>query len=208
MESLIKTIEKDIDKWENDISELKAKKFARDTADFESDKIFKWQLPKKTKMGGVKHGNLGRDQASCAESSTSCSDADSSNEYQIRTRTNTRDNREGGKKYPDLFTNRKGNRRQNDKPKVINLSTHVLSESQLNVLEKGLTFSPSSHLDKFQVVKDIHLFARKIILQKLHHRNDLNSMDGSDLEMETLRNLEDLLEENESGNVSGGLVFL
>ncbi|XP_077155858.1 uncharacterized protein LOC143818449 [Ranitomeya variabilis] len=197
MENFIKNIEKDMDKWENEISALKVKKFARDTADFETEKIFKWQLPKKKlRMDGAKYTGSEREQASLTENSTSGSEAESSNEYHMRTRTGARENREG-RKYPVFFSNRKVDRRQNDKPKVINLSNHVLSDAQLKLLEKGLTFSPSSRLDKFQVVKDVHLFARKVLLQRLHYKSDVGNLDYSDSELEVLKNLEELLKENE-----------
>ncbi|KAM4036696.1 uncharacterized protein ACNLHF_015583 [Anomaloglossus baeobatrachus] len=40
-------LDKDIEKWETEISQLKGKKYHRDMADFESKKIFRWQIPKK-----------------------------------------------------------------------------------------------------------------------------------------------------------------
>ncbi|XP_077130999.1 uncharacterized protein LOC143808979 [Ranitomeya variabilis] len=195
MESFIQTIEKEIDKKETEISDLKLKKFIRDTTDFETDKIFRWQLPKKKFNGSVtKTGGSSRELLSYAESSTSCSEAEGSNESFVRTRTSNRENR----RYPDIFYNKKTNKRTNDRSKVINLSDHILTESQKLLLEKGLTFSPSSHLDKFEVVKDLHLFARKIILQKLHHRTDIDEIFSTEVEKEALKNLEELLDENES----------
>ncbi|KAM5135054.1 LOW QUALITY PROTEIN: NXPE family member 4-like [Mantella aurantiaca] len=45
---------------------------------------------------------------------------------------------------------------------VINLSQHNLAQEESEVLSLGLTFCPNKNIDKFTIVKDIHLFDRKL----------------------------------------------
>lgn len=41
---------------------------------------------------------------------------------------------------------------------IINLSTYSLTQEETNVLSKGLTFCPVVQINKFDVIKDTHLF--------------------------------------------------
>lgn len=64
-------------------------------------------------------------------------------------------------------------------------------------MSKGLSFCPNKDIDKFEAIKDIQLFARKIILKQLY---DKNIKDGTQLrpqEVEAIDNLVSLLEEND-----------
>ncbi|XP_069600643.1 uncharacterized protein [Ranitomeya imitator] len=199
LESYMQTIEKDIDKWENDISQLKLKKYLRDSKDYEMDRIYKWQLPKKrSKLVPRNEDIIPRETISGSESSTSCSEPENTSDYFMRTRVGN------NRKYADIFSKRKA-KRTDDRMKVVNLSDHILSDTQIKLLERGLTFSPSSTLDKFTVVKDLHLFARKVALQKIHYKADLDSSCPMEMERETLRDLEDLLEENAQLETDGSL---
>lgn len=51
---------------------------------------------------------------------------------------------------------------------VINLSDYTLSANETQLLWKGLTFCPDSGVDTFEIIKDLQLFARKLILQSLY----------------------------------------
>lgn len=79
--------------------------------------------------------------------------------------------------------------------KVINLTDKVLTRPQLEVLGKGLTFSPSANFYFFLAVKDLHLFARKLIFKKLYHTRQHENLFPTEDEQETLRILESLLQE-------------
>ncbi|XP_073514025.1 uncharacterized protein [Phyllobates terribilis] len=57
--------------------------------------------------------------------------------------------------------------------------------------------------DPFTVVKDLHLFARKVILQKLHFKADLELLFPTELERKALRDLEDLEKESQL-SIGGG----
>jgi thiol-disulfide isomerase/thioredoxin len=51
---------------------------------------------------------------------------------------------------------------------IINLSTHMLTESEQNILLKGLSFIPCENNTNFQhsLQQDIHNFHRKVLLYK------------------------------------------
>lgn len=48
---------------------------------------------------------------------------------------------------------------------VVNLSSHQLSDKEILVLQKGLLFCPDQNLDIFECVKDVNLFARKLLMK-------------------------------------------
>ncbi|XP_056411824.1 uncharacterized protein LOC130355563 isoform X2 [Hyla sarda] len=68
----------------------------------------------------------------------------------------------------------------------------------MSVLSRGLTFSPMRKLDKFDFIKDTYLFCRKIVLKLLHDKPMMSSSLERD-DREILRDLMDLLEENQTG---------
>lgn len=84
---------------------------------------------------------------------------------------------------------------------VVNLTKDPISEPQRKLLEKGLNFVPNSPLDKFTVVKDLNLFARKLTLKLMYDKPDLpipGLADWNDLsaqEYRSIKNLMDLLDE-------------
>lgn len=51
---------------------------------------------------------------------------------------------------------------------VINLSSHKLTTTEQEVLSLGLSFCPNRSLDSFETIKDINLFARKLLLNSLY----------------------------------------
>lgn len=53
-------------------------------------------------------------------------------------------------------------------PTVIHSSKHHLTSAQRKVLELGLSFFPTSRACKFDLGKDVVLFARKLHLKMLH----------------------------------------
>lgn len=50
---------------------------------------------------------------------------------------------------------------------VVNLSSHRLTKHEVEVLRRGLSFCPDEGIDVFDIVKDVNLFARKLILKVL-----------------------------------------
>ncbi|XP_077155917.1 uncharacterized protein LOC143818518 [Ranitomeya variabilis] len=180
-QEMIGKLDKEIEKWEGVISQNKQKKYERDVADFETNKIYKWQTSK----------TFGRKNISRSSSITSNSSISEGGEATYNGFNGPR-TRQFTKKGPT-----QGNHNQKgDSVKVINLSTHILTEAQERVLQKGLNFSPSSNLDTFTTIKDLHLFARKLILKKQHHRENPGEVEKEDDEQEALEALVSLLEEN------------
>lgn len=57
--------------------------------------------------------------------------------------------------------------------KVVNLSDFPLNQHHISLLQKGLSFSPTSSMSEFEVFKDINLFLRKVIFRYWHsdHRD-------------------------------------
>lgn len=49
-----------------------------------------------------------------------------------------------------------------DELSAINLIPYPLSRDELIVLKLGLSFCPSSKMDKYEVIKDLYLFVRKL----------------------------------------------
>ncbi|CAJ0921398.1 unnamed protein product [Ranitomeya imitator] len=180
-QEMIGKLDKEIEKWEGVISHNKQKKYERDLADFETNRIFKWQINRTSTRKNVSRSSSIASGSSMSEGG----DSTYSGYKGPKTRQFTKKGSAQGSH------NYKG-----DHVKVINLSAHMLTTAQERVLQKGLNFSPSSHLDSFITIKDLHLFARKLVLKKLHYRNDLGGTMGDDGEQEALDALMALLEEN------------
>ncbi|XP_073399760.1 uncharacterized protein [Dendrobates tinctorius] len=181
-QEFVTKLDKDIEKWENHISLNKQKKYERDWADFESKRIFKWQMPKKK---DPIPRNLFRDLST---SNSSISDVGSSTfeaSYKPRTRQQYKKSAAPKNQVSDTV-------------EVINLSSHILTDAQTRVLQRGLTFSPSSDLDSFTAIKDLHLFSRKLVLKRLHHKKESGGDFSSREENEALEILESLIDENTS----------
>lgn len=61
----------------------------------------------------------------------------------------------------------KKNLRQNEL-QIINLSLYKLSVEEEKLLRLGLSFCPYQKVDRFEVIIDVYLFARKLILHIIH----------------------------------------
>ncbi|XP_069604638.1 uncharacterized protein [Ranitomeya imitator] len=198
-------INKEVDKWESQISQNKLKKLQRDLKDYENDKIYRWQYKNAKKVNkenmeenrpDLSHERTAS-ESSCASTSDNHNTSASEGEnYTIRERRPRRGNPRNEKRLHDIFTRTKGKKSFGEQAKVVNLSQHRITETQLRLLEKGLTFSPSCRLDPFTAVKDLHLFARKLIFKKFHYKKKTGDMIATGEENETLQILESLLDEN------------
>ncbi|KAM4012040.1 uncharacterized protein ACNLHF_005390 isoform 1-T3 [Anomaloglossus baeobatrachus] len=82
-----------------------------------------------------------------------------------------------------------GYRRDN---KVLNLSTHKLSTTDLRLLERGLSFSPASGFDLFSTIKDLHIFARSVLFKKYFFDDALHTLFPTEEEQDALRVLHEL----------------
>lgn len=80
---------------------------------------------------------------------------------------------------------------------IVNLSSHNLSTYEVDVLMKGLGFCPNENFCKFDLVKDLNLFVRKLLLKNMYDRNFNATSQLSREEDKTLEQLVSLLEEND-----------
>ncbi|XP_056420848.1 uncharacterized protein LOC130361635 [Hyla sarda] len=87
----------------------------------------------------------------------------------------------------------------NKELQIVNLSNHVLTDAEISVLKRGLSFSPMYRINHFELTKDLYLFCRKLTLKMIHSQpSALNDLETDD--QDVLRNLMELLNENEVRN--------
>lgn len=81
---------------------------------------------------------------------------------------------------------------------VVNLTDFPLNEHHISLLKRGLSFSPKSAMQEFEVYKDINMFLRKVIFRSWHlnRENTDTKKSVNQEEQEALNNLILLLQEN------------
>lgn len=79
---------------------------------------------------------------------------------------------------------------------VVNVSTYFLSDLESQVLSRGLSFCPNQNINKFEAIKDLQLFARKLILKQMYSREIPAKPNFKSQELKALK-LVSMLEENE-----------
>lgn len=89
---------------------------------------------------------------------------------------------------------------------VINLTPYYFEKETLDVLKFGLSFCPSTNIDKYETIKDVYLFSRNLTYKFLFDKQVLQSKQDKAIteqvkhfSMEDFRVLRDLillLEEN------------
>lgn len=87
---------------------------------------------------------------------------------------------------------------------IVTLSDFQLKDNHIRLLKKGLSFSPTSPMNEFEVFKDISLFLRKVLFKLWHSRGPDNTLTlESNLdkdEREAINNFMSLLDENEGSD--------
>ncbi|XP_073414454.1 uncharacterized protein [Dendrobates tinctorius] len=191
LEKFFQDLNHDMEKWEQQISKNKMKKYQRDVMDYDQKKVFRWQ--NRISVEDQKQSEIRSSSVSSVSSISSNTTSTHEREYYTPRRIKTR---YGGRGRGSARYQSNSGTRRNDKPKVINLSSHILSNEQVELLEKGLSFSPSQQLDSFTVIKDVHLFARKLILKRFHEKSTMGLSLNSEEEKAALEILESLAEES------------
>ncbi|XP_077113920.1 uncharacterized protein LOC143769306 [Ranitomeya variabilis] len=184
------SLTKKSEEWETQIKTLQAKKLARDTMEYQQNKVYRWR-----------HRNTRvRNRRSASMSSASSVGESSDNSQYSFKPMKTRfggNKRKGDHKFS---ANKRGTHESNQEssngPKVINLSEHSFSDFELQLLSKGLTFSPTSRFDPFTAVKDLHIFSRSLIFKKWFHNEDTKRMFPFPDEQEAPQILEELSREH------------
>ncbi|CAJ0966832.1 unnamed protein product [Ranitomeya imitator] len=67
--------------------------------------------------------------------------------------------------------------KEDEKNVVINLSSYVISETQMDILSKGLTFSPTNEFDMYRTLLDVNKFVRNLTL-KCHFFKEKSDQDA------------------------------
>ena len=79
------------------------------------------------------------------------------------------------------------------KPKIFNLSNKALSQQHVNVLRRGLRFTPTPLPNKIELKSDVQQFSRKIGLLELFYKENESeeekSSDGSVIKNKSVFNL-------------------
>ncbi|XP_071999215.1 uncharacterized protein [Engystomops pustulosus] len=182
--------------WEKQIKDMKARKFQRDVQDETLGRIYKWKIQK---------DNLRSRSSSMASLSSIGAESNASQDsHESRSRrVNERRFDPYRRQQPRRWARgEKNNERSKTSLKVINLSDVDLTSAQLEVLSLGMSFSPVSPFDCFLAVKDLHLFARKLVFKKHFHQNTDLELFPSSHEQEALRSLEELLEEQQDNSAN------
>ncbi|KAM4044275.1 uncharacterized protein ACNLHF_008270 isoform 1-T1 [Anomaloglossus baeobatrachus] len=91
------SLDKDIEKWETEISQLKGKKYQRDMADFEMKRIFRWQIPKKNDKALTRNASMSS-AASTSEGELSSFEVETWDKRHMRTR-----NGDKAKNQPKIY---------------------------------------------------------------------------------------------------------
>ncbi|XP_069616530.1 uncharacterized protein [Ranitomeya imitator] len=194
MMKLNKELESDFAKWEKEIVASKSKKYQRDSLDFSNSRVYRWRKKQAVPSTTPRfHRNSFSSVSSMDEEVPTGSH--SIVQQNSRLGLGKHAYRKGStynkrKLTPPQSLEKKSKTTTN--LEVINLSGHVLSKSQEEVLKLGLTFVPTNGFDYFVAMKDLQLFLRKVVLRKLHARP--TGTDGLDTTMdrETLAILEEL----------------
>lgn len=187
-------IEKAFITWEKEVQEGKTKKFSRDLNDLQQKRVYKWKQRR----------HYGRPYRSSSVSSMSSQgEANTSHSQPMVTRYNHKKRKDEQKKEEQQkIGNDKRKLPQQSNPsdtnlKVINLSSHVFSDVDLSLLQKGLSFSPSDHFDNFSAVKDLHIFARSLIFKRWFHKQEDDGIFDTEWERDAVKALEELAAESE-----------
>lgn len=179
-----KKLNKDSQKWEKEVQELKSNKYRRDLGNYQQHRVYKWQIMKPPRTLN-RHDSISSLESNTLESSKGYSSKETnprSRRYETRATPMKRKN------YGDS---------SNTSLKVINLFNISLTRAQESLLCLGLSLSPVEGLDYFTAVKDISLFARKLLFKKHFSKGDVNSIFTVQEELKAIRILESLLEEQE-----------
>lgn len=89
---------------------------------------------------------------------------------------------------------------------MLNLSSVPLTEEQVYVFKLGLTFCPSTDIDRFQLIKNLHFIARRLMFKVIYDKPstmenyDFPPLEFSQLELQAMDNLMLLWEEGHTSD--------
>ncbi|CAJ0927892.1 unnamed protein product [Ranitomeya imitator] len=161
-------IEKDLIKFRGDLEEMKRKKWSRDSSDYESGQVYAWQndnikTPWRKRGHSFYKETYNNNVIWCTNKYIS---------HRLDGRSGKRKRRGGKRHHRQQKEIGKNQTPKTTEPEekgtelVINISQKVLSDMEISVLSKGLSFSPCSHMDWFQLQLDLGQFFRMLKLKE------------------------------------------
>ncbi|XP_069620551.1 uncharacterized protein [Ranitomeya imitator] len=184
------SLEKSTDDLVKRIQNNQRVKYTRDLKDYQSKSVYLWR---KRNSSHLQRSGSSTSISSLSGqsdvSSISGSAADNSGAIRLR------DHDYHPYKRKSLSVSHKDN-------KVINLTQHPLSATDLSLLGRGLSFAPTSGFNLFSTIKDLHIFARSLLFKRYFNTNRLHSLFPTEEEQEALRILEELASEHMGEGVS------
>ncbi|XP_073505226.1 uncharacterized protein [Phyllobates terribilis] len=158
---------------------------SRDQRDFSSNAVYHWRKPT-TQPPRTQRTSSVTSLSSLSESSgMSSSSITTRSGLSLKRTRDTNFHTYRRRPYKQTFLGNGDN-------KVINLSKHKLTDTDLTLLSKGLSFSPKSRFDVFTAVKDLHLFARSLMFKKCFYYDHLHTLFPTEKEQIAIRTLEEL----------------
>ncbi|XP_071989584.1 uncharacterized protein [Engystomops pustulosus] len=186
-----------IDRYEKEIIRGKREKFARDKKDYDNNHVYKWNHKGNKRRFRHNRNTSHAYQTPSEPPSSNTSDQESSQDEDQRAT-----NKKRGPRHRDWSPSYKRDRPARGKKnttgnlQIVNLSSYQLNQTEIDILQKGLSFSPMHVLDKFELTKDVYLFCRQLTFKLLYHQPTL--MDAlPENDRRVLRDLMDLQDENE-----------
>ncbi|XP_073437065.1 uncharacterized protein [Dendrobates tinctorius] len=194
-------LDKHIEQWIKDIQVNQSNKLMRDQRDFNLGRVYRWRKNATNENNGDRQHNRNPSMSSnpsvsdISGASTSASVSTSI----ISTPKRKRDVRYQPMKRLTRYT-------PDNNLKVINLSTHIFSPVEINLLNKGLMFCPTPLFDQFTAIKDLNLFARKLLFKRHFHDETIFQLFPTEAEQEALDILDNLA--NDHNTLEKGTMFL
>ncbi|XP_056391002.1 uncharacterized protein LOC130284574 [Hyla sarda] len=182
------------DSWEKQIQVQKCKKFQRDQTDYENQRVYRWKYITKTTRN--RSYSMSSTNSYGGESDSSASGIQ---RFVSQSQKRKKD-QHGGSDRRRRFQNTSQAETSKSVLKVINLSDITLTNTQCEVLSLGLSFSPSCSINTFDTIKDLHLFARKLIFKKMFHPQSSSAVCSTREDLHTLQMLEELAAESNISN--------
>ncbi|KAM4034751.1 uncharacterized protein ACNLHF_021439 [Anomaloglossus baeobatrachus] len=174
-------LKESIDRYERDIIRGKKQKFFRDKKDFENGVAFRW----------THHGNQRfRKAVTMGHNAANVMTRELSSDTTQASASNFQQNNEEQEEVV-----------REDVPGPVNLASNA--QDEISLLSKGLSFSPTKTLDKFELTKDVYLFCRQLVFKLLYHQPGVIDT----LPMEDRQAFRDLLELLEESDASGVQIF-
>ncbi|CAJ0951069.1 unnamed protein product, partial [Ranitomeya imitator] len=187
-------VDKESVKLRNDLEEIKRRKWNRDLEDYETGHIYTWQKEGSKPIWKKKGGCNDNHMRNVNEKLTN-NDIIPHRPGQWYGRTSKRKRRGGKRHHQYQKKNRKeqiaatktSNLQEKGSELVINISSKVLTPTQISILSRGLSFSPCTHTEWFDLQVDMERFFRSIKLKEwFHDKNIVNRAGGSEFDSKNL----------------------